>query len=187
MKLDPNERNWDQAFGGIFWDGLLPVPAVDDLPFPVEDGEEEEEEDEGTSGGTSGDEYYLDEDEDEASESEPQVQPQAVADLPDVQEVHEESDRGSSTETASESLFDGFPEGTLFEKFSYEIECLMCPGSVRYHFVSTPDAAGLVAGLIQGKRLHPVCGQCYDESLGGGDLQSLPVPVPRTTQEDDGQ
>lgn len=196
MKLDPCERQWDQAFGGIFWDGLLPLPPADELPFPLS--EEEDDDDDELDGGTSGDEYYLDDEEQEQeaeAEPEPEPEPEPVEEAPAAdggeQQAEEaetaRSDCGSSTDTA-DSVFGSFPEGTLFEKFSYEVDCLMCPGYVRYHFVSTPDAAGVLAGLIQGKRLHPVCGQCFEESLGGGDLLSLPLPpLPGTAQEDDGQ
>lgn len=171
MKLDPDPRPWEALFTGSNQGGddIEPIPQL--LAEAVIAIEEEEagyiSEIDSTSEGTSG-EYWFEDTEEET-----------------LTEVSEEG-----TENGPQDPWADIPQGMLLQRYTYVFDCLTCDATVSLSFLAEGDAARLLAALVDGARLNPICSGCLQEAEGEAapvNSPALPTPPPEPEDQHGGQ
>lgn len=56
------------------------------------------------------------------------------------------------------------PMGMLFERYTFDFQCLTCDGQVQLSFLAEEDAAISLSTLVDSNRLNPICPNCIAEA-----------------------
>lgn len=143
VMLDPNPENWEGEQEGA---QEQPPQQPEQQPVDPEGAEEPGQREEGDGA------------------PRPPLPQQGIRVV--VQQVQSSSsDSGADSDpgdtSGEEDDIWGLPHGVMLQRYTFETDCSTCDDRlVTFSFAGTPDAAGVLGGLVTTRRIHPICQPC---------------------------